>query len=638
MPLSTQWPHHPTRLSDLIDRETLAVVISGSCARLNRALAVLDYDRQTGAFARIDPLIEGQNFEPLCTLLRTEARISGGNAACERCDVQRAQRVIDAAVRSPCGEADDYRCHMGMTDYSQMLCVDGSPVAVLLAGQFAGSAQKDEVRRQVRRIANGERREVVPLDDAASAELMQLVTQIPTPTQEFADRFRREAEHVQTMATAHYHRQKADYQSAFLDRLRSARRIVKATTLSAIGHDVDELLRIVQQHCGLHYLVMFCNVAEDDTVLTPLAHVGLQVGGDENSAVLPHFNWTKSGLAKSQAVEGHWYIARDDPVFVRGVRGDHAISLSNASCAIALTLGDTFRMVMVFGPFAQLSDARKEANFLFDVSRIIGWGVFAQMQALRLHEERERLNATTLLLQHRIKTALTPITTHIGRAKMQLGARQYDASLRTILDQIKAAHDLGLQLGRSARETARSAVVMVERTDLKFEPYPLSVLVANCAEGFVKRAEERGRELSIDPAIERLPYAEVDIARLTIAISNLLDNAVKYSFPTTRIQVQAVLPNAADQRHATVIIQDMGDPIPFDKMNTIFERGQRALAEAKMGKIPGTGYGLWEARAIVEAHGGVIDVQCSETNMYLRQGRAYRVRFSVKLPLRQEDR
>ena len=179
---------------------------------------------------------------------------------------------------------------------------------------------------------------------------------------------------------------------------------------------------------------------------------------------------------------------------------------------------------------------------------------------------------------------------------------------------------------------------MVERTDLKFEPYPLSVLVANCAEGFVKRAEERGRELSIDPAIERLPYAEVDIARLTIAISNLLDNAVKYSFPTTRIQVQAVLPNAADQRHATVIIQDMGDPIPFDKMNTIFERGQRALAEAKMGKIPGTGYGLWEARAIVEAHGGVIDVQCSETNMYLRQGRAYRVRFSVKLPLRQEDR
>lgn len=39
-------------MSDLIDPETLAVLISGSCARSGRALTVLDYDKGVGAIAR----------------------------------------------------------------------------------------------------------------------------------------------------------------------------------------------------------------------------------------------------------------------------------------------------------------------------------------------------------------------------------------------------------------------------------------------------------------------------------------------------------------------------------------------------------------------------------------------------------
>jgi hypothetical protein len=46
LPQSSRWPHRPTKLSDLIDEETLSVLISGSCARLGRALTVLDYDRK----------------------------------------------------------------------------------------------------------------------------------------------------------------------------------------------------------------------------------------------------------------------------------------------------------------------------------------------------------------------------------------------------------------------------------------------------------------------------------------------------------------------------------------------------------------------------------------------------------------
>lgn len=637
MPLSTRWPHYPTKLSDLIDPETLSVLISGSCERLGRALAVLDYDKISGELARIDPLLEWQHFEPFCRLLRSEARVRGGNAACEECDVRRARRVLDEWNTQRCGDSEEYRCHMALTDFSQVICVNESPVAVLLAGQFARQGQKEKIRSAVQRIADGERREIAFLDAGVAGELAESVARLDAPTPDFGGQFRREAEHVQAMATAHYLRQKAEYENAFLDKLRQARRFTEVTALQAIGDDAERLLRIVQEQCRTQYIVMFCNIGENDTVLAPIAQVGLRGVTKIDAPELPHFNWTKSGLPKSEVSEGRWYIDRRDPAFARGVRGDQTVRLDDAACALALMLGRAYRTVMLFGPFLDAVDGRKESDFLFNVGRIIGWSIYAQVQSLRLRNERARLDATTSLLQHRFRTALTPITTHIGRAKMQLEKRLFDATLRTVTDQVKAAHDLSLQLGRSARETARSAAVMVERDDLKFEMYPLSVLVGNCAEGFVKQAEERARELNIDQAIEDLPFAEVDIARLTIAISNLLDNAVKYSFPTTRIQVTAILPNASDRHHATVIVQDLGDPIPSEKMALIFERGQRGLAEVKMGKIPGTGYGLWEARAIVEAHGGGIEVRCSESNVHLRQGRAYRVSFEVKIPLRQKN-
>lgn len=57
--------------------------------------------------------------------------------------------------------------------------------------------------------------------------------------------------------------------------------------------------------------------------------------------------------------------------------------------------------------------------------------------------------------------------------------------------------------------------------------------------------------------------------------------------------------------------------------------------EAKMGKIEGTGYGLWRAKAIVEAHRGAITVSSEETSYHSRQGRGYRITFLIRLPLRQ---
>jgi signal transduction histidine kinase len=210
-------------------------------------------------------------------------------------------------------------------------------------------------------------------------------------------------------------------------------------------------------------------------------------------------------------------------------------------------------------------------------------------------------------------------------------------SWRSVADAVRAAHDLTLRLGKAAKETLRSADIMVERSDLRFDTYPLSVLVANCAEGFTEQANEANRKLTIDPSVENLPSAEVDIARLTIAISNILENAVKYSYPSTTINVRAIplIQHVDNLEYVDIVIENTGNPIPQEKMQQIFERGRRALVDAKMGKIPGTGYGLWETKAVIEAHRGSITPTSERLNFQHRSGIPYKVTFRLRVPLSQ---
>jgi signal transduction histidine kinase len=224
----------------------------------------------------------------------------------------------------------------------------------------------------------------------------------------------------------------------------------------------------------------------------------------------------------------------------------------------------------------------------------------------------------------------------VGSAKLLVQRLGKDTISKEIANALKRTEELCLRLGKSARETLAAHVLLLEPDDLEFEQYPLSVLVANCVENFSSEAEKRSRQLILDKSVELLPEAEVDVARVTIALSNILENALKYSYPHTIISVRSAVEFAGDleQARALIEIDDLGDAVRSEDQERIFEQGTRALTEAKLGRIPGTGLGLWEARAVVEAHAGTITVRSVPTSIHRRQGPAYHVTFSLRIPLR----
>jgi signal transduction histidine kinase len=89
-------------------------------------------------------------------------------------------------------------------------------------------------------------------------------------------------------------------------------------------------------------------------------------------------------------------------------------------------------------------------------------------------------------------------------------------------------------------------------------------------------------------------------------LSNLLDNAVKYSPDGGPISVRV----ARDGEWAVLEVADHGIGIPSSDSMRIFERFQRASNVER--RIGGTGIGLASARHIVESHGGTIAVRSEE--------------------------
>ena len=99
-----------------------------------------------------------------------------------------------------------------------------------------------------------------------------------------------------------------------------------------------------------------------------------------------------------------------------------------------------------------------------------------------------------------------------------------------------------------------------------------------------------------------LPNIRGDRERLRQVLSNLIENAIKYSPSGGEVEVRA-LPEDGQVKIAVV---DHGPGIPHDQQRLIFEKFGRA--DVPGGSKPGTGLGLFIARSIAEAHGGSLDV------------------------------
>jgi signal transduction histidine kinase len=178
---------------------------------------------------------------------------------------------------------------------------------------------------------------------------------------------------------------------------------------------------------------------------------------------------------------------------------------------------------------------------------------------------------------------------------------------------------------RNARHMARLIdelldLSRISRDELEISPRTASVreIVARAIELTGPAFEGRRHHLQIDLP-EKALTIRADPTRLVQAISNLLDNAAKYTPPGGTITIGV---NVGD--HAVKIsVEDNGTGIPPELLDRVFEPFTQASEHRSAGR--GLGIGLALVRRIAELHGGSVSVESA--------GRGMGARFTIALPL-----
>ncbi len=119
------------------------------------------------------------------------------------------------------------------------------------------------------------------------------------------------------------------------------------------------------------------------------------------------------------------------------------------------------------------------------------------------------------------------------------------------------------------------------------------------------RASLQGRRLNVNIPHD-LPQIAADRTSLSEAMSNLIDNAIKYSHEGGTVSVSAY----EEGSFVKFSVQDNGIGMPSNVLANLFQKFYRSHRSRET--VAGTGIGLYISRAIAEAHGGTITVKSEE--------------------------
>jgi two-component system, OmpR family, sensor histidine kinase KdpD len=211
--------------------------------------------------------------------------------------------------------------------------------------------------------------------------------------------------------------------------------------------------------------------------------------------------------------------------------------------------------------------------------------------------EGERLRTALLdAVTHALRTPLTSIKASVTNLLTNPNvSEQQRTELLTIVNEETD------RLNRLVGEAAEMAQLDAGEVELNLGPYPIGEVISEAMEQL--RTTLAGREVRVNVA-PGLPSVRVDLVRARDAVTQLIDNAARYSPVNEPITVTAELGAGGD--FVTTSVADRGDGVDEPEHSLIFEKFYRG--KEKRFAVQGTGMGLPIAKAIIEAHRGTISV------------------------------
>lgn len=284
-------------------------------------------------------------------------------------------------------------------------------------------------------------------------------------------------------------------------------------------------------------------------------------------------------------------------------------SVAALALAVVLALiGGRLLAKRGLAPIDDMIDAARRIGTLDLTTRVPGSGAGDELDRLArtLNGMLDRVEAQVLRIQqftadasHELRTPLAALR---GSAEVALSVERTAAELRATLADNIEEYDRLSRLAENLLFLARSDAG--QHNLLQPMRFRLDTAVADMVDLFEPLAEDRG--VALEQLDGKPSWVNGDESRLRQVISNLIDNALKYTPAGGKVVVSVLPPD--DTGTVQLSVCDTGVGIDRAHLPHIFDRFYRVDA-ARTRDAGGAGLGLSICRSIAQAHGGTIEAQ-----------------------------
>ena len=252
--------------------------------------------------------------------------------------------------------------------------------------------------------------------------------------------------------------------------------------------------------------------------------------------------------------------------------------------------------------------------FALIIAGLIIYTVFLVAEIRRNEEHDTFINAVT----HELKTPIASIRLYLETLQARtVTDEQRREFYRVMLDDADRLH-------RTVDQVLKAGVLAQKPKLMARAPVDMATLTRECVDLAMSRHHLPADAISLEAHSAGADGSGVrvlgDAEELRTVVTNLLDNAVKYSGDKVEITVSVASPSSDA---VWVRVKDRGVGIPSKHLKRIFNRFYRVQSRG-LKPVKGTGIGLYIVRAIARSHGGRVFAQS--------EGEGRGATFTVQLP------
>jgi signal transduction histidine kinase/ligand-binding sensor protein len=622
------WPFVPECLSEIISEDVLEIIQTGIALKEKIPLLIVEF--KDGEPKEIMPIHQPRI--RFCEDFRSIELPDGtrpGDETCRICDYYHtAQELMDKKD----SKAYPHSCHLGITKMTAPIVVANKVVAIFFAGgMIYPEHTKDVIIENFKDWSEGKLnmpvhcieklRLCIDIEDikkVPQSKIKSLVECLRETKPSTKDKFQERKKQIENytmmvsrLANSIYIERKRAKEEEFFHRIASIFDTSESANIEQLKKTVSKVLDEICNFCGLSSAILFASQDRGDNILDLLGAAKINI-----SDLHLNLNPAKRKESPSEPI-----IAKDVQRY--GFRGKDTEKIEG-SIPLPVT-GDEngYRTSLVLShpsPDAIIS----ESKFFDSLSRLIGANMANRLADIDIARQRDNISreyddlrehATDVA--HDFRIGLQPISTEIGewRDLCDKGTCSSGANERykTISEAVK-------KLSEDAKRTLVSKKFYKEHASL-------SSIILNCIEDYRRVAKDKQITIKVDDSIKKLPSAFIERENISLAIRNILDNAIKYSFPKTTIDV---FRKRDRYEMVSIAFESYGIGIHPSEKEKVFERRYRTKRARELVRI-GSGIGLSEASEIIKRHRGEIKINSwKEVDPDVKEG--YKTRVTISLP------